>query len=120
MVGVLIVFLYGVKNLLRNEIVLFIVNFLNFKLYVSINWKICFWLIFMLFLKIMVEVVIVMIIFFLILVIYFLYSGLNKLCKCRLIFLLVGFYFGVVLEIVLLGYLVVIGIIVRLLYCVSI
>ena len=43
---VLTVSSYGVKNVLRNEIALPIANFLNFKLYANINWKICPWPIF--------------------------------------------------------------------------
>ena len=41
--GVLTVSSYGVKNLLRNEIVFPVTNLLNAKLYANINWKICPW-----------------------------------------------------------------------------
>lgn len=118
--GVLTVSSYGVKNLLRNEIALPIANLLNFKLYASINWKICPWPIFTPLLKTMVEVVTVMTIFFSIPVIYLLHSGLNKLCKRRPTFPPAGPYLGAVLEIVLLGYSAVTGTTVRLLHCVSI
>ena len=118
--GVLTVSSYGVKNLLRTEIALPIANLLNFKLYASINWKICPWPIFTPLLKTMVEVVTVMTILFSIPVIYLLHSGLNKLCKRKPTFPRAGPYLGAVLEIVLLGYSAVTGTTVRLLHCVSI
>ena len=55
--GVLTVSSYGVKNLLRNEIVLPVTNLLNAKLYANINWKICPWSIFTPFLKELRELV---------------------------------------------------------------
>ena len=62
--GVLTVSSYGVKTLLRNEIVLPLTNLLNFKLYANTNWKICPWPIFTPLLKTMFEVVTIMTILF--------------------------------------------------------
>ncbi|RMX60878.1 hypothetical protein pdam_00003444 [Pocillopora damicornis] len=120
MAGVLAVPSYGVKNLLRNEIVLPLTNLLNFKLYANTNWKICPWPIFTPLLKTLFHLVTVMTIFFWIPVLYLLHSGLNKLCKRRPTFPPAGPYLGAVLETVLLGYSAVTGTIVRLLHCVSI
>lgn len=58
-----------------------------------------------------------MVIFLLILFIYLFYSGFNKLFKCSFVLLESGYYFVVILEIVLLGYLVGFGIVIRLLDC---
>ena len=118
--GVLIVSSYGVKNLLRNKIVLPFTNLLNLKLYANTNWKICPWPIFTPLLKTVFHLVTVMTIFFWIPVLYLLHSGLNKLCKRRPTFPPAGPYLGAVLETVLLGYSAVTGTIVRLLHCVSI
>ena len=118
--GVLTVSSYGVKNLLRNEIVLPVTNLLNLKLYANTNWKICPWPIFTPLLKTVFQLVTVMIILFWIPVIYLLHSGLNKLRKRRPTFPPAGPYLGVVLEIVLLGYSAVTGTIVRLVHCVRI
>ena len=118
--GVLTVSSYGVKNLLRNEIVLPFTNLLNLKLYANTNWKICPWPIFSPRLKSVFPLVTVMTILFWIPVIYLLHSGLNKLRKRGPTFPPAGPYFGAVLEIVLLGYSAVTGTIVRLLHCVSI
>ena len=118
--GVLTVSSYGVKNLLRNEIVLPFTNLLNLKLYANTNWKICPWPIFTPLLKTVFQLVTVMIILFWIPVIYLLHSGLNKLRKRRPTFPPAGPYLGVVLEIVLLGYSAVTGTIVRLVHCVRI
>ena len=118
--GVLAVPSYGVKNLLRNEIVSPLTNLLNFKLYANTNWKICPWPIFTPLLKTVFHLVTVMTIFFWIPVLYLLHSGLNKLRKRRPTFPPAGPYLGAVLETVLLGYSAVTGTIVRLLHCVSI
>ena len=118
--GLLTVSSYGVKNLLRNEIVLPVTNLLNLKLYANTNWKICPWPIFTPLLKTVFQLVTVMIILFWIPVIYLLHSGLNKLRKRRPTFPLAGPYLRAVLETVLLGYSAVTGTIVRLLHCVSI
>ena len=118
--GVLTVSSYGVKNLLRNEIVLPFTNLLNLKLYANINWKICPWPIFSPRLKSVFPLVTVGTILFWILVIYLLHSGLNKLRKRGPTFPPAGPYFGAVLETVLLGYSAVTGTMVRLLHCVSI
>ena len=118
--GVLAVPSYGVKTLLRNEIVLPVTNLLNFKLYANTNWKICPWPIFTPLLKTVFHLVTVMTIFFWIPVLYLLHSGLNKLHKRRPTFPPAGPYLGAVLETVLLGYSAVTGTIVRLLHCVSI
>ena len=118
--GVLTVSSYGVKNLLRNEIVLPFTNLLNLKLYANTNWKICPWPIFSPRLKSVFPLVTVGTILFWILVIYLLHSGLNKLRKRGPTFPPAGPYFGAVLETVLLGYSAVTGTIVRLLHCVSI
>ena len=118
--GVLTVSSYGVKNLLRNEIVLPFTNLLNLKLYANTNWKICPWPIFSPRLKSVFPLVTVGTILFWILVIYLLHSGLNKLRKRGPTFPPAGPYFGAVLETVLLGYSAVTGTMVRLLHCVSI
>ena len=118
--GVLTVSSYGVKNLLRNEIVLPITNLLNLKLYANTNWKICPWKNFGPHLKPVFPLVTVMTILFWIPGIYLLHSGLNKLRKRGPTFPPAGPYFGAVLETVLLGYSAVTGTIVRLLHCVSI
>ena len=118
--GLLTVSSYGVKNLLRNEIVLPFTNLLNLKLYANINWKICPWPIFSPRLKSVFPLVTVGTILFWILVIYLLHSGLNKLRKRGPTFPPAGPYFGAVLETVLLGYSAVTGTMVRLLHCVSI
>ena len=118
--GVLTVSSYGVKNLLRNEIVLPFTNLLNLKLYANTNWKICSWPIFRPRLKSVFPLVTVMTILFWIPVIYLLHSGLNKLRKRGPTFPPAGPYFGAVLETVLLGYSAVTGTIVRLIHCVSI
>ena len=118
--GVLTESSYGVKNLLRNEIVLPITNLFNLKLYANTNWKICPWPIFTPLLKTVFPLVIVMTIFFWIPVLYLLHSGLNKLCKRRPTFPPAGPYLGAVLEIMLLSYSAVTGTIARLLHCVSI
>ena len=110
---------YGVKTLLRNEIVLPLTNLLNFKLYANTNWKICPWPIFTPLLKTMFEVVTIMTILFWIPVIYLLHSGLNKLRKRGPTLPPAGPYLGAVLETVLLGYSAVTGTSVRLLHCVS-
>ena len=117
--GVLTVSSYGVKTLLRNEIVLPLTNLLNFKLYANTNWKICPWPIFTPLLKTMFEVVTIMTILFWIPVIYLLHSGLNKLRKRGPTLPPAGPYLGAVLETVLLGYSAVTGTSVRLLNCVS-
>ena len=118
--GVLIVSSYGVKNLLRNKIVLPFTNLLNLKLYANTNWKICPWPIFTPLSKTVFDLMTVMTIFFWIPVLYLLYSGLNKLRKRRPTFPPAGPYLGAVLEIMLLGYSAVAGTIARLLHCVSI
>ena len=118
--GVLIVPSYGVKNLLRNKIVLPFTNLFNLKPYANTNWKICPWPIFTPLSKTVFDLVTVMTIFFWIPVLYLLHSGLNKLRKRRPTFPPAGPYLGVVLEIVLLGYSVVTGTIVRLFHCVRI
>ena len=118
--GVLIVPSYGVKNLLRNKIALPFTNLFNLKPYANTNWKICPWPIFTPLSKTVFDLVTVMTIFFWIPVLYLLHSGLNKLRKRRPTFPPAGPYLGVVLEIVLLGYSVVTGTIVRLLHCVRI
>ena len=118
--GVLIVSSYGVKNLLRNKIVLPFTNLLNLKLYANTNWKICPWPIFTPLLKTVFHLVTVVTIFVWIPVLYLLHSGLKKLCKRSPTFPLAGPYLGAVLETVLLGYSAVTGTIVRLLHCVSI
>ena len=118
--GVLIVSSYGVKNLLRNKIVLPFTNLFNLKPYANTNWKICPWPIFTPLSKTVFDLVTVMTIFFWIPVLYLLHSGLNKLRKRRPTFPPAGPYLGVVLEIVLLGYSVVTGTIVRLFHCVRI
>ena len=118
--GVLIVSSYGVKNLLRNKIVLPFTNLFNLKPYANTNWKICPWPIFTPLSKTVFDLVTVMTIFFWIPVLYLLHSGLNKLRKRRPTFPPAGPYLGVVLEIVLLGYSAVTGTIVRLFHCVRI
>ena len=111
---------YGVKNLLRNKIVLPFTNLFNLKPYANTNWKICPWPIFTPLSKTVFDLVTVMTIFFWIPVLYLLHSGLNKLRKRRPTFPPAGPYLGVVLEIVLLGYSAVTGTIVRLFHCVRI
>ena len=118
--GVLTESSYGVKHLLKNEIVLPVTNLFNLKLYANTNWKICPWPIFTPLLKTVFPLVIVMTIFFWIPVLYLLHSGLNKLCKRRPTFPPAGPYLGAVLEIMLLSYSAVTGTIARLLHCVSI
>ena len=118
--GVLTESSYGVKNLLRNEIVLPVTNLFNLKLYANTNWKICPWPIFTPLLKTVFHLVTVMTIFFWIPVLYLLHSGLNKLRKHGPTFPPAGPYLGAVLEIMLLGYSAVAGTIARLLHCVSI
>ena len=118
--GVLTVSSYGVKNLLRNKIVLPVTSLFNLKLYANTNWRICPWPILTPLLKTMFHLVTVMTILFSIPIIYLLHSGLNKLRKRRPTLPPAGPYFGVVLEIVLLGYSAVTGTTVRLLHCVSI
>ncbi|CAH3146389.1 unnamed protein product [Pocillopora meandrina] len=120
MAGVLTVSSYGVKNLLRNEIVLPFTNLLNLKLFANTNWKICPWPIFSPRLKSVFPLVTVVTILLWILVIYLLHRDLNKLRKRGPTFPPAGPYFGAVLETVLLGYSAVTGTIVRLLHCVSI
>lgn len=120
--GVLTVSSYGVKNILRNKIVLPVTNLFNLKLYANANtnWRICPWPILTPLLKTMFHLVTVMTILFSIPIIYLLHSGLNKLRKRRPTLPPAGPYFGAVLEIVLLGYSAVTGTTVRLLHCVSI
>ena len=118
--GVLTVSSYGVKNILRNKIVLPVNNLFNLKLYANTNWRICLWPILTPLSKTMFHLVTVMTILFSIPIIYLLHSGLNKLRKRRPTFPPAGPYFGAVLEIVLLGYSAVTGTTVRLLHCVSI
>ena len=118
--GVLTVSSYGVKNILRNKIVLPVNNLFNLKLYANTNWRICPWPILTPLLKTMFHLVTVMTILFSIPIIYLLHSGLNKLRKRRPTLPPAGPYFGAVLEIVLLGYSAVTGTTVRLLHCVSI
>ena len=116
--GVLTESSYGVKNLLRNEIVLPVTNLFNLKLYANTNWKICPWPIFTPPIKTVFHLVTVMTIFIWIGVIYFLHRGLKKLRKRRPP--PGGPYLGAVLEIMLLGYSALAGTIARLLHCVSI
>ena len=116
--GVLTESSYGVKNLLRNEIVLPVTNLFNLKLYANTNWKICPWPIFTPPIKTVFHLVTVMTIFIWIGVIYLLHSGLKKLRKRRPP--PGGPYLGAVLEIMLLGYSALAGTIARLLHCVSI
>ena len=118
--GVLTVSSYGVKNILRNKIVLPVTNLFNLKLYANTNWRICPWPILTPLSKTMFHLVTVMTILFSIPIIYLLHSGLNKLRKRRPTLPPAGPYFGAVLEIVLLGYSAVTGTTVRLLHCVSI
>ena len=118
--GVLTVSSYGVKNILRNRIVLPVTNLFNLKLYANTNWRICPWPILTPLSKTMFHLVTVMAILFSIPIIYLLHSGLNKLRKRRPTLPPAGPYFGAVLEIVLLGYSAVTGTTVRLLHCVSI
>ena len=118
--GVLTVSSYGVKHLLRNEIVLPVTNLFNLKLYANTNWKICPWPIFTPLLKTVFQLVTVMTIFFWIPVLYLLHSGLNKSRKREPTFPPAGPYLGAVLEIMLLGYSAVAGTIAQLLRCVSI
>ena len=118
--GVLTVSSYGVKNILRNKIVLPVTNLFNLKLYANTNLRICPWPILTPLSKTMFHLVTVMTILFSIPIIYLLHSGLNKLRKRRPTLPPAGPYFGAVLEIVLLGYSAVTGTTVRLLHCVSI
>ena len=118
--GVLTVSSYGVKNLLRNEIVLPITNLLNLKLYANTNWKICPWNKIGPHLKPVLPLLTVMTILFWIPVIYLVHIVVNKLCKRGPTFPPAGPYFGAVLETVLLGYSAATGTIVRLLHCVRI
>ena len=118
--GVLTESSYGVKNLLRNEIVLPVTNLFNLKLYANTNWKICPWPIFTPLLKTVFQLVTVMTIFFWIPVLYLLHSGLNKSRKREPTFPPPGPYLGAVLEIMLLGYSAVAGTIAQLLRCVNI
>ena len=114
--GVLTESSYGVKHLLKNEIVLPVTNLFNLKLYANINWKIRPWKKFTPLLKTVFPLLTVMVIFIWILGFYLVHTCRNK---CRRL-PPAGPYLGAVLQIMLLGYSALAGTIARLLHCVSI
>ena len=118
--GLLTVPSYGVSKLLRDSIVLPVINLLDFKLYPYSDWSICLFPGFTSLTKTLFQIVIVKAIFLSILFIYFLHIGLNKLRKRVPVLPPSGPYLGAILETMLLGYSALTGTAMRLLDCVKI
>ena len=118
--GLLTISSYGVSELLRDSIVLPLINLLDFKLYPYSGWSICPFPGLTPPTKTLLQVVIVVAIFLSILFIYFLHSCLNKLRKRVPVLPPCGPYLGAIPEIVLLGYSAMTGTAMRLLDCVTI
>ena len=118
--GLLTASSYGVSNLLRDRIVLPVINLLDFKLYPYSDWNICPFPGFTPLTKTLFQIVVVVVMLLSILFIYFLHVGLNKLRKRVPVLPPSGPYLGAILETVLLGYSALTGTAMRLLDCVKI
>ena len=118
--GVLTASSYGVRNLLKDSIVLPVTSLLDFRISGNNEWKICPLPGITPLSKTMFQLAAVTAIFFSIPVIYLLHSGLNKLRRRNSTLPPGGPYLGAVLEIVLLGYSATTGTAIKLLKCVRI
>ena len=115
--GLLTISSYGVSELLRENIVLPLINLMDFKLYANNGWNICPFPGITPLTKTLFQLVIVMALFLSVLFIYLLHSGLNKLSKRTQVLPQCGPYLGAILEIVLLGYSAATGTAMKLLDC---
>ena len=118
--GVLTASSYGVRNLLKDSIVLPVTSLLDFQITGNNDWKICPLPGITPLSKTMFQLAAVTAIYFSIPVIYLLHSGLNKLSRRNSTLPPGGPYLGAVLEIVLLGYSATTGTAIKLLKCVRI
>ena len=107
-------------ELLRDGVVLPVINLLDYKSYPHGHWNICPFSGLAPLTKTLFQVVIVIAIFLSILLICLLHSGLNKLRKRVPAFSPSGPYLGAILETVLLGYSAATGTTMRLVDCVQI
>ena len=115
--GLLTISSYGVSELLRENIVLPLINLMDFKLYANNGWNICPFPGITPLTKTLFQLVIVMALFLSVLFIYLLHIGLNKLSKRTQVLPQCGPYLGAILEIVLLGYSAATGTAMKLLDC---
>lgn len=118
--GLLTLSSYGVSELLRESIVLPVINLLDFKMYPNANWNICPFPGITPLKKTLFQLAIVATTFLSILFIYLLHSGLNKLRKRAPVVSPNGPYLAAILETVLLGYSAATGTAMKLLDCTKI
>ena len=110
----------GVRELLKDTVVLPIISLFDFKVYPHSKWDICPFPGLTPLSKTLFQVVTVVAVYLSILLIYLVHSGLNKLRKRSPALPSSGPYLGAVLETVLLGYSAATGTAMRLLDCVQI
>ena len=110
----------GVRELLKDTVVLPIISLFDFKVYPHSKWDICPFPGLTPLSKTLFQVVTVVAVFLSVLLIYLVHSGLNKLRKRSPALPSSGPYLGAVLETVLLGYSAATGTAMRLLDCVQI